>query len=124
MKITTFNPQIITKDAESVKKLFEDLGFEQRHNPKGIGELDVTGIRMKDANGLYLDISQPDVQIPQDLTVIRMNVDNFGEAYELLKSHGFKNFYGDQTVAMKSSESTIMISPSGFAINLVQHIKD
>ena len=123
MKITTFNPQIITKDAESVKKLFEDLGFEQRHNPKGIGELDVTGIRMKDANGLYLDISQPDVQIPQDLTVIRMNVDNFGEAYELLKSHGFKNFYGDQTVAMKSSESTIMISPSGFAINLVQHIK-
>ena len=124
MKITTFNPQIITKDAESVKKLFEDLGFEQRHNPKGIGELDVTGIRMKDANGLYLDISQPDVQIPQDLTVIRMNVDNFGEAYELLKSHGFKNFYGDQTVAMKSSESTIMISPSGFAINLVQHIKE
>ena len=124
MKITTFNPQIITKDAESVKKLFEDLGFEQRHDPKGIGELDVTGIRMKDANGLYLDISQPDVQIPQDLTVIRMNVDNFGEAYELLKSHGFKNFYGDQTVAMKSSESTIMISPSGFAINLVQHIKD
>ena len=124
MKITTFNPQIITKDAESVKKLFEDLGFEQRHNPKGIGELDVTGIRMKDANGLYLDISQPDVQIPQDLTVVRMNVDNFGEAYELLKSHGFKNFYGDQTVAMKSSESTIMISPSGFAINLVQHIKD
>ena len=124
MKITTFNPQIITKDADSVKKLFEDLGFEQRHNPKGIGELDVTGIRMKDANGFYLDISHPDVQIPQDLTVIRMNVDNFGEAYELLKSHGFKNFYGDQTVAMKSSESTIMISPSGFAINLVQHIKD
>ena len=124
MKITTFNPQIITKDAESVKKLFEDLGFEQRHNPKGIGELDVTGIRMKDANGFYLDISQPDVQMPQDLTVIRMNVDNFDEAYELLKSHGFKNFYGDQTVAMKSSESTIMISPSGFAINLVQHIKD
>ena len=124
MKITTFNPQIITKDAESVKKLFEDLGFEQRHNPKGIGELDVTGIRMKDANGLYLDISQPDVQMPQDLTVIRMNVDNFDEAYELLKSHGFENFYGDQTVVMKSSESTIMISPSGFAINLVQHIKD
>ena len=124
MKITTFNPQIITKDAESVKKLFEDLGFEQRHNPKGIGELDVTGIRMKDANGLYLDISQPDVQIPQDLTVIRMNVDNFGEAYELLKSHGFKNFYGDQTVGTTSSESAIMISPSGVVINLVQHIKD
>ena len=58
------------------------------------------------------------------MAYIWIYVDNFGEAYELLKSHGFKNFYGDQTVAMKSSESTIMISPSGFAINLVQHIKD
>ena len=41
MKITTFNPQIITKDAEAVAKLFEELGFERRHNPKGIGELDI-----------------------------------------------------------------------------------
>ena len=124
MKITTFNPQIITKDAEAVAKLFEEMGFEKRHNPKGIGELDVTGIRMKDANGFYLDISQPDIQIPQDLMAIRMNVDNFGEAYELLTTHGFKNFYGDQTVDTKSSESAIMISPSGFVINLIQHIKD
>lgn len=123
MKITTFNPQIITKDAETVAKLFEELGFEKRHNPKGIGELDVTGIRMKDANGFYLDISQPNMQVPQDLAVIRMNVDNFTEAYELLTAQGFKNFYGDQMVGTKSSESAIMISPSGFVINLVQHIK-
>ena len=73
MKITTFNPQIITKDAENIAKLFEELGFEKRHNPKGIGELDVTGIRMKNADGFYLDISQPDMQMPQDLTAIRMN---------------------------------------------------
>ena len=124
MKITTFNPQIITKNAETVEKIFEELGFEKRHNPKGIGELDVTAIRMKDTNGFYLDISQPDVQIQQDLTVIRMNVDNFSEVYDLLTAHGFKNFYGDQTVSTKSSESAIMISPSGFAINLVQHIKE
>ena len=124
MKITTFNPQIITKDAEAVAKLFEALGFERRHNPKGIGELDVTGIRMKDANGFHLDISQPEMQLPRDLVVIRMNVDNFDEAYEFLTARGFKNFYGDKTVDRKSSQSAIMISPSGFAINLVQHIKD
>ena len=123
MKITTFNPQIITKDAEAVAKLFEELGFERRHNPKGIGELDVTGIRMKDSGGFYLDISQPNMQMPQDLAAIRMNVDNFAEVYDLLTSHGFKNFYGDQTVGTKSSESAIMISPSGFVINLIQHIK-
>ena len=123
MKITTFNPQIITNDAETPAKLFEELGFERKHNPKGIGEYDVTGIRMKDANGFALDLSQPDLKMPQDLVVIRINVDNFDEAYELLTAHGFKNFYGDKTVDTKSSESAIMISPSGFAINLVQHIK-
>ena len=123
MKITTFNPQIITKDAERVAKLFEDIGFERSHNPKGIGELDVTGIRMKDANGFYLDISQPNLQLPQDLTMIRMNVDDFDEAYRLLVSHGFKNFYGEKTVETKSSKSAVMISASGFAINLVQHIR-
>ena len=124
MKITTFNPQIITKDAEAVAKLFEEMGFERRHNPKGIGDLDVTAIRMKDANGFYLDISQSDMQLPQDLTAMRMNVDNFAEAYARLTAHGFKNFYGDHTVGTKASESAIMISPSGFVINLVQHIKD
>ena len=124
MKITTFNPQIITKDADSISQLFQALGFEKRHNPKGIGELNVEGIRMKDANGFYLDISVPEIQLPQDVTVIRMNVDNFDEAYQILTEHGFKNFYKDKTVEMKSSESALMISPSGFAINLIQHIKE
>ena len=31
MKITSFNPLIVTKDAESAAKLFEELGFERRH---------------------------------------------------------------------------------------------
>ena len=123
MKITTFNPQIITKDADSIVKLFEELGFEKRHNPEGIGELNVKGIRMKDANGFYLDISTPDKELPQDVAIIRMNVDDFEEAYQVLAEKGFKNFYGDKTVEMKSSKSALMISPSGFAINLIQHIK-
>lgn len=125
MKITTFNPQIITKNAEPVVQLFEELGFEKRHNQREIGDLDVTGIRMKDANGFYLDISQVDaLPVPNDLAVIRMNVDNFDEVYEMLRSRGFKNFYGDQTVGTKTSESAMMISPSGFAINLIEHIKE
>lgn len=122
MKITTFNPQIITKDAEPIIKLFEELGFEKRHNPEGIGDLNVEGIRMKDANGFYLDISIPEVNLPQDVTVIRMNVDDFDEAYKLLTMHGFKNYYGDKIIEMKSSRSALMISSSGFAINLIQHI--
>lgn len=123
MKITTFNPQIITKDAESLVQLFEELGFEKRHDQEGIGELSVEGIRMKDANGFHLDISQPAMEVPRDLVAIRMNVDNFDEAYQLLLSHGFKNFYGEDTVHTRTSQSAFMISPSGFAINLIHHIK-
>ena len=32
MKITGFNPLIVTKDAEAAIKMFEELGFERRHS--------------------------------------------------------------------------------------------
>ena len=123
MKITTFNPQIITKDAESVVKLFEELGFERRHTKEGIGVLDVTGIRMKDVDGNYLDISQVDKLPEKDMVAIRMNVDDFDEAFNYLRSQGFKNVYGAHAVENETSKSAVMISDSGIAINLVQHIK-
>lgn len=124
MKITTFNPQIITKDAEPVVRFFEELGFAKRHDQEGIGEMNVEGIRMKDLNGFYLDISQADIPIPHDMVAIRMNVDDFDEAYKLLESHGCCSFYGGKTADTKSSRSAMMIaSSSGYAFNLVQHIK-
>lgn len=123
MNISSMSPQIITKDAESIIELFQALGFEKQHNPKGIGELKVEGIRMKDRNGFCLDISVPEIQLPQDATVIRVNVDHFEEAYRLLIEHGFRNFYGEKIVETEYSDSALMIAPSGFAINLVHHIK-
>ena len=123
MKITTFNPQIICKNAEPIVKLFEELGFEKRHRQEEIGELGVTGIRMKSADGFYLDISETDVLPQQTVTAIRMNVDDFEEAYNLLLSRGFKNVYGDRTVTTGTARSAVMISPSGFAVNLIQHIQ-
>ena len=54
--------------------LFEELGFERRHTKEKKGELDVTGIRMKDANGNYLYISQSN-QVPgHDLVAIGIGV--------------------------------------------------
>jgi len=32
MKITTFNPQIFTKNADPIVDLFEGLGFQKRHD--------------------------------------------------------------------------------------------
>lgn len=123
MKITGFNPLIVTKDAEAAIKLFEELGFERRHSlDANTGTADFTSVRMKNESGFYVDIAN--VQVPQDMTLIRMNVDNFDEAYEVLLSKGFTNPRGGHTVDTKTNKSCMMKSPSGYAFDLCQHIKD
>ena len=53
-----------------------------------------------------------------------MNVDNFEEAYELFKAHGFVNMKGeDETIITGSSRTAVMVSPTGFMVNIVYHIK-
>ena len=124
MKITTFNPMILTRDPESVIALFESLGFEKRHQKDGIEGQDITNVRMKNAEGDHIDIVKVGF-IEQDSTVIRMNVDDFDEAYEFLTARGFKNFQGEgHFINAASAKGAIMVSPSGFAIDLAQHIKD
>ena len=125
MKITTFNPMIVTKDAESVIKLFEELGFERRHMKTGINDQDITSVRMRytgeDGKIFHVDVAE--AHTPQDITTIRMNVDNFDEAFKLLDEKGFKNAQGDRVTETGSSKSTMMISPTGFPINITEHIK-
>ena len=122
MKITSFNPLIISNNAESIIKLFEELGFERRHKKEGINDEDISSVRMKDANGFHVDVTQVD-KIPQDMTTIRMNVRDFNEAYELLKAHGFTNAQGDKITNTGSSISTMMVSPTGFSISITEHIR-
>ena len=123
MKITAFNPLILTNDAASATEFFEALGFERRHTKTGINDKDITAYDMKDSNGFRVNVTQVD-HMPQDMTVIRMNVDNFEEAYEKLQSLGFKNAQGDKITDTGSSKATLMVSPSGFGISLSQHIKN
>jgi len=123
MKITAFNPQIVTKDSEPVIKLFEDMGFEKRHTKESIGKFGITAYRMKDENGFYIDISQADVGQQKDTVTIRMNVDDFDEAYQLLVSHGFSNEFGDRIAETETSRNAVMSSPSGIKITLIQHIR-
>ncbi len=125
MKITTFNSFIATSQTEETISLFEELGFERHHKKEGIeiAERDDTVIRMKDANGFYIDILQSDSNVSHDTMGIRMNVDNFDEAYEMLQDHGFKNVYGDETVNTSSSKAAMMVAPSGFNICVIEHKK-
>ena len=125
MKITTFNSFIATSKPDETIRLFEELGFVRHHRKEGIeiAERDDTVIRMKDANGFYLDILQSDSELGRDTMGIRMNVDDFDTAYELLQQHGFKNIYGDETVKTSSSKAAMMVAPSGFTICVIEHIK-
>ena len=123
MKITTFTPQIITKNMEPTVKLFEELGFERLHKKEGIGVNDVAAVQMKNADGFKVDISQFEGLPVESVVSIRMNVDDFDEAYNMLIERGFRNFYGDKTADTSSSRSAVMISPTGYSINIVKHIK-
>ena len=55
---------------------------------------------------------------------IRMNVDDFDEAYNILISHGFENTRGDGTVETKSAKAATMVSPTGFIISLIKHTRN
>ena len=123
MKITTFNPLIITRDAEPVIALLEELGFRRHHAKKGIGINDVTDIRMKDDNGFHLYITQGD----GEYTMIRMNVDNLDEAVALFEKHGFRRARHaavNDTVDTGSSKFQMMVSPSGYIVTVSEHFKN
>ena len=122
MKFTSFNPLIITKNGEETIRLFEALGFERQHTNSNVDGRDITNVTMKDPNGFKIDIANsPNTE--HDLTIIRMNVDDFDEAYKFLTDRGFVNTSG-RIVEMKSSKSAMLRSPSGFAFDLCHHIKD
>ena len=123
MKITSFNPLIVSKQAEEIVALFEELGFKKRHAPTMEDQTAADqDFRMKDDNGFALDVAQHPL-VPQDLTFIRMNVGDFDEAYEILTKHGFKNTRGDDTLESNNSKAATMVSESGLTIALVQHLK-
>ncbi|MBQ9009570.1 MAG: hypothetical protein IJ088_09600 [Clostridia bacterium] len=125
MKITSFDPLILTKDAEGTIALFEALGFEKVHKKDDLeGREDIVGVRMENEGGFHVDVVHSDRidSTKPDLLTIRMNVDNFDEAREMLESHGLKSETGEM-VTDASSKSMGMRAPSGFRISLVEHIK-
>ncbi len=127
MKITTFDPIILTKNVDSVVKIFEDLGFEKTHAPvTDTGRGVVSGFRMKNKDGFHVDVSETTKDITRDEMIIRMNVDDFDEARRILENNGFVDSRGEDLgpLETKSAKSTAMKSPSGFTIAIVEHIKE
>ena len=122
MKITTFNPSIITKEAEPIMKVFEELGFQQTHNKVENVDVEFSSHRMKNEGGFHVDVVEVPA-IPQTYTAIRINVDNYEEAYEFFMSRGFREARGFAPSTTASSKYAYLVSPSGFIIDICEHIK-
>lgn len=123
MKITTFDPLILSPKADDVIEVFGALGFEKTHAPVTETEtMDITSTRMKDINGFHVDVADLNI-LPQDMTSIRMNVDSFEDAEQLLTAKGFTNIQGDKVGESPSARGTGFVSPTGFSIVVSQHIK-
>ena len=126
MTITSFNPLIVTKDAEATIALFEALGFERRHTKTGINGEGISAVVMRytGEDGKVFHVNVASAPVPQDITSIRMNVRDFDVAYQMLEEKGFKNAQGDRITETGSSKSTMMVSPSGFSISISEHIRN
>lgn len=121
MNITGFRPLVVSQEAKTIVEAFEDLGFERKHTKTDIEGGKNTNYTLKDSNGNCINIASS-VRVPQDLTSISINVDDFDEAYEFFISHGFKNPRGDKVTETSSSVDVYLIAPSGYGITLTQHI--
>lgn len=132
MKITGFNPAVITKDPEAVIAVFEALGFERTHNKAETTDIEFSSVRMKrmkdgsDTESFHVDVvSSPATErLKQDLTVIRINVDDFDAACELMASKGYRKSDAFGTQGTKSSKYAYFVSPTGTYYDVCQHIKD
>ena len=123
MKITGFQPLIISPNADELIRLFEDLGFEKNHEKTGIDDKEISNVSMKDANGNRVDVTKG-AGVLRDMAAIRINVDDFPEAFQVLTKHGFRNAQGYKLTQTSTSTDTLMVSPSGFGIVLSQHFKN
>ena len=121
MKITSFYPMIVTRDSEDIVKLFGEMGFGVRHDFSGTTETDYRIIIMEDGDGHRVDIAEAETE--SDRVIIRQNVDDFEEAYELLKRNGYENTRGDRRVRSGRAVEATMVSPSGHVISLIQHMR-
>lgn len=125
MQITSFNPLIVTKDAESAIALFEAMGFERRHEKTGINDKDITSVRMRytgeDGKIFHVNITQ--APVPQDICSVHMNIRDLDEALQMLTDKGFTNMQGEKITDTGSSKATMLRSPSGFTISVSEHIR-
>jgi hypothetical protein len=62
-----------------------------------------------------------DETLTRDISAIRINMDDFDEAYDLFVAHGFEKYVEEGATDTSSIKFVLLKSPSGFMVNLVHH---
>ncbi len=62
-------------------------------------------------------------ELPMEVPAIRINVDDFDEAYRMLTEGGYKPTHEGAFMENEHSKSVALVGPIGFTIYLVQHKK-
>lgn len=116
---------IITNRAEEVLKVFEQWGFYKKHAPTltMASGTEFTDYRLQSEEGFYMDVAAIDMPLPMEVPAIRINVDDFDEAYRMLTEVGYKPTHEGAFMENEHSKSVALVGPIGFTIYLVQHKK-
>ncbi len=123
MKITSFNPFIMTANADELVSLYEDLGFKTAHHSVNmVNNKEINNYTMRDDEGHQVDISDMP-GISHDMVSIRVNVRDFKEAYNFFMERGFKNIDTDNILNTGSAHIATLLSPSRFLISIAEHIR-
>lgn len=120
MNITAFNPLLVTPDADAAIALFESMGFEHAHAKEGIDQGKVRSADMKHPNGFRVDVASAPVE--RDILSIRVNVDDAEAAVAELKARGFHPAR-DEFEVTPSSKSMLLFAPTGYPVNICEHLK-
>ena len=129
MKITSFEPLIISAKADEVIATLEALGFERRHKKTGFDGQDISIVSMKNADGFRVTVAKVE-NMPRDITAIRMNVDSFEEAYAFLTARGFKNAQGDRVTELSQIPDhsctflILLVDERGAAVGRAVHAEE
>ena len=125
VKVSDYYPIFYAENVESETRRFtEVLGFAVKHRPK-IEFLDYVVLENEKKRRVDIVHSRfPADSFKEGFLGMRVNVDDFDEAYILLEERGFRNCMGEGNLIVSPYiKGAHMASPSGFEVMLMQHLK-
>ncbi|MCQ2050185.1 MAG: VOC family protein [Candidatus Saccharibacteria bacterium] len=116
MKVTAFNPALVTNNPDESIGFFKKLGFKIIKKLTFDSVNDIEYI-LENESGQRMDIVY-DEKIQKNMNVCRINVDDFDEAVNIFSEHGFKFII--EPLVTKTSKVVAFETPNHYIIFILQ----